>query len=205
MSRGTAQLTSCRRAYLVEGRLIMSTPPPVPPDDQPSIPPVPPQAPVSPPPSYPSVQEAPPPQGSYPPVVSPKSTMGGGTKALLFGCLGIVLLLIIGVGIGGKMIWGKVKTIADNPAQFIGETLAKAHPEIEFVSADKAARSIVFREKASGETLTANVADFKDGKILLTKSDGTVVELGPGGLKSTDKTPVVDPAVESSEPAPPPK
>lgn len=166
----------------------MSTPPPIPPD-QPSIPPVPSTPPAAvPPPVYsgvPSYQPSSPPYEA--PIVPPKSTMGGGTKILLFGCLGIVLVGLLAMVLGGSWIWGKVQEIGKNPEKFVGETIAKTHPQVEFVSGDPGSKTITMRDKATGETLTARLEDVKGGRILLTKSDGTVVELGPNGLKATDQ------------------
>lgn len=167
----------------------MSTPPPIPPD-QPNIPPVPPAPPAAvPPPVYsgvPSFQRAPAPYEA--PIVPPKSTPGSSTKILLFGCLGIVLVGLLAMVIGGSWIWGKVQEIGKNPEKFLGETIAKAHPQVEFVSGDAGSKTIIMRDKATGEELTARLEDVKGGRILLTKSDGTIVELGPDGLKATDKT-----------------
>jgi hypothetical protein len=168
----------------MEGAADMSTPPPVPPDQPNNIPPVP-AAPPVPPQVYsgvPSYQQAPRPAPYEAPIVPPKSGLGGGTKILLFGCLGIVLLGIVAMVAGGSWIWGKAKEISKNPERFVAETIAKTHPQVEFVSAEAGSKTFTMRDKATGETLTATLEDVKGGRILLTKSDGTVVELGPQKL-----------------------
>ncbi|RYD38652.1 MAG: hypothetical protein EOP86_00265, partial [Verrucomicrobiaceae bacterium] len=151
----------------------MSTPPPIPPDE-PNFPPVSPPA----PPPY-----APVPPPYDPSVVPPKSTMGGGTKALLFGCLGAVVLMLLAAVFIGKLVWEKVKPIAENPAQFFAEEIVKVHPELEIVSVDKSTHSMTFRDKASGEVLTARLDKVQNGNFILTKSDGTEVELDSKGFK----------------------
>ncbi|MES2708273.1 MAG: hypothetical protein V4726_16890 [Verrucomicrobiota bacterium] len=165
----------------------MSTPPPIPPD-QPNLPPVPPSS---------------PPVFDGPPGGTPRSAGVTGTKVLLFGCLGIVLLVVIAAGFAGKWAWGKAQEVMKDPEKFVGETIAKGHPELEFIRGDHATKTITFREKATGETLTATLEDVKGGRILLTKSDGTVVELSGGGLKAVDKAGNRT-AVGGGEAAPPP-
>lgn len=156
-----------------EGAGAMSTPPPIPPDE--------PNHSQGPPPVPPPYAPLPPPYD--PSVVSPKSTMGGGTKALLFGCLGLVAIMLLAVVFIGRWAWEKVRPIAENPAQFVAEQIVKAHPELETVTVDKNTHSITFRDKASGEVLTARLDKVQDGNFILTKSDGTEVELGPQGFK----------------------
>ncbi|MDB6132165.1 MAG: hypothetical protein JWM59_408 [Verrucomicrobiales bacterium] len=109
--------------------------------------------------------------------------MGKGTKTLLFGCLGLVAVMLLAVVFIGKWAWEKVKPIAENPAQFVAEQIVKAHPELETVSVDKSTHSITFRDKASGEVLTARLDKVQNGNFILTKSDGTEVELGPQGFR----------------------
>lgn len=161
----------------------MSTPPPVPPDDS-HIPPVPPI-----PPAYPQ-QPAPPQQtapSNYPPVISPQSSPGAGTKALLFGCGGLLLVALIFGGLAVGWIWKKGKAIAENPQQFIAETVIKSNPDLDFIRSDRNSGTITFRDKKSGEETTANFEDIKNGRFKLTKADGSQVEITPEGIQSVDK------------------
>lgn len=186
----------------------MSTPPPVPPDQPniPPVPPVPPAAPAVPPPVYsgvPSYQQAPRPAPHEAPIVSPKSGLGGGTKILIFGCLGIVALGIVAMVAGGSWIWGQAKEALKDPVK-MGQMMAHLHPEFEFVSGDAGTKTITMRDKATGETMTASLEDVQNGRFILKKSDGTVVELSAGGgFKATDAKGTVT-EIGGGDMAPPP-
>lgn len=113
--------------------------------------------------------------------------MGGGTKALLLGCGGLLLVVLICGGLAVGWIWKKGKAIAENPQQFIAETVIKSNPDLDFIRSDKGSGTITFRDKKSGEETTANFDDIKNGRFKLTKADGSEVEISPDGIKSVDK------------------
>lgn len=105
----------------------MSNPPPIPPDN-PGPPPIPGAASAAPPPiPAPGFSPVPPPYPSespslvYPPVVPPQSTPGRGTRGLLYGCLGLLVVAGILVAIGSVWAFKKAKGIGGNPEQFIAE------------------------------------------------------------------------------------
>lgn len=195
----------------------MSTPPPIPSDDQPphipaassTPPPVPgiPQTggpPVLPPApggyqstvvphSYPQIPTPSPalPPVSYPPVVSPQPGMSGGTKFLLFGCLGLVLLagviLVSAMFYAGKAFKGIAQTIAQNPTRFAAEMIIKQDPELEISGSDDTKKTVTVRNKKSGEETTFSMEDLQNGKLTMKHSDGTSAELGPDGIHVKDK------------------
>ena len=113
--------------------------------------------------------------------------MSSGTKALLFGCLGI--LLVAGVlAVAGAVWFGKkVSKVMENPVQFAAEMLVKGEPGLEVVSSDKEKQTVVIRDVKTGEEITFTMEDLKDGKLTMKKSDGSSAEFGPGGLRIRDK------------------
>lgn len=173
----------------------MSTPPPVPPE-MPEIPPVPgavsgpPPVPPAPAQSYPPVPPlypSGPPPVSYPPVVSPQSTPGGGTRGLLYGCLALLAVVGIIAVIGGVWVFKKAKGIAENPEQFIAEMAVKANPDLELIKVDNVAREVVIKDKKSGESTTFSFDEVKNGKLTMKKSDGSSAEVGAEGIRVKDK------------------
>ncbi len=124
---------------------------------------------------------------SYPPVASPQSTPGNSTKVVLLGCLGAAVLAAGLIGAGVWWVGKKVKGAMDNPEQFLAEMAVKANPDLELVTVDKETRQVIIKNKKSGETSTFTFDEVKDGKISLNNSDGSSAEMGPGGIRVTDK------------------
>jgi hypothetical protein len=113
--------------------------------------------------------------------------MSGSTKALVFGCLGLLLCAVVVVVTAAMWAGKKVKAITDNPEQFLAELVVKDHPEVELVKVDKVAKEVVFRDRKSGETATFTFDQVAQGKMSVKRSDGSTLELGPEGWKTRDK------------------
>ncbi len=115
---------------------------------------------------------------------------------ILIGCgglvlvVGIVLTVVVGYGVS------KAKQFANdfekNPVAMAGKTYAALNPEVEFVSADETSREITLRNVKTGETLTIDADDVKDGKITFKTDEGEVRFDAQGGadgaLTMTDET-----------------
>ncbi|HXT21246.1 MAG TPA: hypothetical protein VN923_10880, partial [Thermoanaerobaculia bacterium] len=86
--------------------------------------------------------------------------------------------VLCGVAAGGFVWWGahKVKTIAqeyqDNPAMATVKMLTAVNPDLELVSSDEAAGKVTIKNKKTGEVMTVDLADIKDGKINFENAQG---------------------------------
>jgi len=146
--------------------------PPPPTQSQPPQPGPPPG--YAPPPGPPPMQQpmygAPPYQG--PPMqAGPKKTSP--VLWIVLGVLGFFVLvgLVITIGIG--MFVHKVK---QNPAMAVAKLLTAANPDVEVLDADEGRNSVKLRDKKTGETITVNLDDLKNGRINLR---------GPKGERAT--------------------
>lgn len=96
------------------------------------------------------------------------------------GCLGLVVLGGVVVTVAGVFVAHKVKQVAnqmeDDPVATTAKFLAAASPDIEFVKADKDARTVTFRDTKSGEELTFGYDDIEKGKVTFS-SGGKTAEI----------------------------
>lgn len=130
----------------------------VPPPPMPPPPPVP-QAPVQ-----PAAMPAPTPKKTSPLVW------------VLVGCGVIVLLVVLVLAVGGFIIGKKVKDFAKdaerNPAVAAAEMAVRFNPEIEVVDKDYDRGTITIRNKKTGEVLTMDAEDVKNGRIRFRNEKG---------------------------------
>ncbi|MBC8167175.1 MAG: hypothetical protein H7Y20_15060 [Bryobacteraceae bacterium] len=103
--------------------------------------------------------------------------------------LGIAaLILVAGVLLVAGGIYVAQK-IAEHPAATAASILAATNPDIEILSKDENAGQVTFREKSTGKTVTLNLDQMKQGKILFSSEGKDVVmEAGANGIqvKSSD-------------------
>lgn len=90
------------------------------------------------------------------------------------GC-GALLLLILGTCFaGGMFLKNKVKGLADdfqkNPAKAAAMLVVKMNPDIELVSSDE--EKMTIKDKKTGEEITVNFEDAKEGKFSFKTKDG---------------------------------
>lgn len=97
----------------------------------------------------------------------------------LFGCLGLVLLIGVAIAVVGGWAVYKVK---QDPAGTMARLVTAGHPNLEVLSSD--GNVIKFRDKQTGKTLTLNMADVKEGKIVLEGEDGERISLDGSGAGS---------------------
>ena len=88
------------------------------------------------------------------------------------GCVGLVVLIGIGLMAAGWFVSKKVKEFAENPVEATARTIALASPEIEFVSSDEETRTVVFRNEKTGEEITLNFEDIENGNFSFENADG---------------------------------
>ncbi|HEV8631513.1 MAG TPA: hypothetical protein VGV61_14445 [Thermoanaerobaculia bacterium] len=92
------------------------------------------------------------------------------------GCVGI--LVLGGVAVGGFVWWGahKVKSMAAeyqaHPEVATMKMITAMNPDLEMVSADEAAGKVTIRNKKTGEVVTLDMKDIKEGKINFSDAKG---------------------------------
>ena len=116
--------------------------------------------------------------------MSPMAWVGIGCAVILFVCA-------LGAGACFYFVKGKVDKFAKNPTFSAMELAMQANPDVEIVSSDEKAGSITVKNKKTGEVVTINTDEFKNGsgKISFKTKDGEGnIDLsgGPnGGIKIT--------------------
>jgi hypothetical protein len=101
-------------------------------------------------------------------------------KALLWvlgGCGGLVLLVLIGLAVFYLWVRQKVGNLQRNPAVATAEILVRANPELEVVATDYAKGTITFRSKKTGETLTMDAAQVKEGRFSFKDGKGSELRI----------------------------
>ena len=108
-------------------------------------------------------------RGGSPP---PKPTSGC-TKAALFGCGGVVLLILI-IGLIG-MNWVRVfiADFQDYPGLAALKTMARLSPEFELGETDSDAATATLRHKATGQDFTVHLGNIEQGQLNITTGDGS--------------------------------
>jgi uncharacterized protein YneF (UPF0154 family) len=139
---------------------------------------------------------APPPQPA-PGAPAPKK----GTSPLIWilaGCGGLIVIAILVLLVGGYFVAHKVKGYADiakkNPAMAAAKLMVSVNPDLEIVSEDDDKGTITVRDKKTGEEITMNAEDIKEGRLKFKNKKGEEVtfegsgESGKEGFKiKTDK------------------
>lgn len=133
-----------------------------------------------------TVQSPPPPPPTGP--TAPKK----GLSPLAWVGIGCGALLLIGFlvfAVGGFFAARKIKQMGENPEMAVAEMMVRANPDVELVSKDESAKTITIRDKKSGEVMTVNLADIKDGQIKFKDASGKEanLEMGKEGIKVTDE------------------
>ena len=136
------------------------------------------------------MSNVPPPPGA--PV--PQKGLSTGVKVAI-GC-GIAVLLV-GIVVVAALVFGAFKAkqyvegFENEPVTSAARTYAAIHPDIEFVDADEDTEQVTFRNKDTGETVTIDAAELKEGRISFETAEGRTTfetsegEDGSGSLKMT--------------------
>ena len=104
---------------------------------------------------------------------------------VLIGLAGCFLLVIMAVVAGGVYVASR---IAQNPAE-AAALIAAGNPDVEVVSSNRDRGLVTFREKSTGKTVTVNLEQLKQGRIVFTdqeKEKEVVLEAGPHGVRIQD-------------------
>jgi len=103
------------------------------------------------------------------------------------GCGVILVIVVIAMLIGGFFLARTVKNVAedfeDNPGLATARLVVKASPELEEVETDEDAGTMTIRNKKTGELITVNFDDIKEGRFSWT-ADGEEVTVDVSDAES---------------------
>lgn len=98
---------------------------------------------------------------------------------ILIGCAVIVVLALVG---GGGLVWygwHKAKQMGfdpklwqENPTAAAAKMVATVNPDVEVVATDKDAQTITLKNKKTGQTITVDLEEIKEGKIRFFDDEG---------------------------------
>lgn len=85
------------------------------------------------------------------------------------GCGAIIIVVVIALMIGGYFVARSVKGVAedfsDNPGLAAARFVVKASPDLEEVEVDEAAGTMTIRNTKTGELITVDFEDIKEGRF----------------------------------------
>jgi hypothetical protein len=107
------------------------------------------------------------------------------------GCIVLLVLAGIAVGVMGWFAKRAVDKFAANPTMAAAELAVKMNPDLELVNADEKNNSITIKDKKTGEVTTISAEDAKNGKWTIKTDKGTAtVDTASGNglsVQSTDE------------------
>jgi tRNA uridine 5-carbamoylmethylation protein Kti12 len=107
------------------------------------------------------------------------------------GCIVLLVLAGIAVGVMGWFAKRAVDKFAANPAMAAAELAVKMNPDLELVKADEKNNSITIKDKKTGEVTTISAEDAKNGKWSIKTDKGTATFDASSGnglsVQSTDE------------------
>ena len=134
-----------------------------------------------------------PPPPPMPPAPMPPAAPAKKSNVLLWiaaGC-GVLILVVLVVMIAGGIFFGRKVTefvggAEKNPALVVAKMIAAANPDIEVVEEDADAGTLTLRNKKTGEVITMNAEDIKDGKISFKSDTGKEVTISGSGKEGEE-------------------
>jgi hypothetical protein len=113
-----------------------------------------------------------------PPQAPPPAKKGMSPLAwVAIGCGAVAVLGILVVGglvmAGGLFAKKQLDKFEKNPAMAAAELMVRANPDVELVESDEEAGTLTIRNKKTGEVMTINAEDAKEGKISIETKEGT--------------------------------
>lgn len=103
--------------------------------------------------------------------LSPIAWVGIGCGVLVI--LGLVIALVVTFWLGSK-----VKDAADNPEMSAAKMIVRVNPELELVDSDDAAGTLTIRNIETGEVMTVDVSQVREGQLRFRGEDGEEVTMG---------------------------
>lgn len=136
----------------------------------------------------------PPPPGVAPQPVPPPRQGLSPLAWIGIGCGALAVLAVIGFSVmlvaGGWFIKKQIDKVEENPTQTLAEWYVKAHPDLEIVSTDEGKGTVTIRNTKTGEQMTVNAEDIREGRLEVKTEDGTAVfdaSAKDGTIKVTDE------------------
>jgi len=123
------------------------------------------------------------------PAVSTPPTKISPVVWILVGVVGFFVLIGALISAGGLFLAHKVK---QNPALAMAKLMTVGNPDVEAISADEGRNTVTLRDKHTGETVTVNFDDIKNGKIVF-KSKGQEASIQARGDGQTGTVEVTSP------------
>ncbi len=106
---------------------------------------------------------------------------------ILAGCGGIMIAALLALLAGGVFVAHKVKQAGAHPEMAVAKLIAAANPDVEVVSSDEAKGTLTLRNRKTGEEVTMNLADIKNGKIQFENEKGETVSVDAKGDGTSGK------------------
>jgi hypothetical protein len=108
------------------------------------------------------------------------------------GCAVIIVLGVIAMGAVGYFVKKQVNKFEKNPGMAAAELIVRANPDLELVSADEKTSTLTVKNKKTGEVVTFNAEDIKNGKLSVKTDKGSATFDASGGkdgatVKVTDE------------------
>jgi len=129
-------------------------------------------------------------QGAPPPPPQKKGLGVLGWVAI--GCGVIFLIVIILFAAGGFMAKRFIDKAGKNPEMTAAKLLIKANPDVELVKSDDDAKTFTLRDKKTGEVMTVNLSDVRNGHLTMTDGKGATVNIGGQGTEGGFNATVTD-------------
>jgi GYF domain 2 len=92
---------------------------------------------------------------------------------VLGGCGGLLTIVLVGCVVSVLWMKKKVANLQSNPAVATAELMVRANPELEVVSTDYTKGTITMRNKKTGETLTMDANQAKEGRFTFKDEKGS--------------------------------
>lgn len=130
-----------------------------------------------------------------PPPTPPTAKKGLSPWAwVAIGCGAILIVAMIFFAVGGVWVTHKIKQAAtrfeENPEMASAETAVKLNPDLEMVSEDEDAKTLTVRNKKTGEVLTVDLKDIRNGQLKFDQGKGEMtvgLDQEKGALTVTDQ------------------
>ena len=109
---------------------------------------------------------------------------------IVAGCGGLIVL--VGLVLAVVLYWGahKIRGFAAstgrNPAVFGAKIAVMANPDLEIVSSDDGAGTVTIRNKKTGEEITMNARDIKQGRLKFKNEKGDEVSFEGSGQQGKE-------------------
>ena len=112
---------------------------------------------------------------------------------------GMSPLAWVGIGCGVIIVFGLIAVVAmglfvkkklENPGMATAELVVRANPDLELISSDPKTNTMTIKNKKTGEVVTFNAEDIKNGKLSVKTDKGTTTFDGNkdgGTVKVTDE------------------